>query len=42
VKYFFLGALGAAMFLYGFAMLYGATGSTNLNAIYRASLTTGA
>ncbi|MEM7622471.1 MAG: NADH-quinone oxidoreductase subunit N, partial [Planctomycetota bacterium] len=30
VKYFFLGALGAAVFLYGFALLYGATGSTNL------------
>lgn len=33
VKYFFLGALGAAIFLYGFALIYGATGSTNLNAI---------
>ena len=30
VKYFFLGALGAAIFLYGFALLYGGTGSTNL------------
>ena len=30
VKYFFLGALGAATFLYGFAMLYGATGTTLL------------
>ncbi|MBL0926654.1 MAG: NADH-quinone oxidoreductase subunit N [Phycisphaerales bacterium] len=30
VKYFFLGAFGAAMFLYGFAMLYGATGTTAL------------
>ena len=30
VKYFFLGALGAAVFLYGFALLYGATGSTSL------------
>jgi len=30
VKYFFLGALGAAMFLYGFALLYGATGTTLL------------
>ena len=30
VKYFFLGALGAAVFLYGFAMLYGGTGETNL------------
>ncbi|MBX3403084.1 MAG: NADH-quinone oxidoreductase subunit N [Phycisphaeraceae bacterium] len=29
VKYFFLGALGAAMFLYGFALLFGATGSTS-------------
>lgn len=35
VKYFFLGALGAAMFLYGFAMLYGATGSTNLDVIHK-------
>ncbi|MFG0304685.1 MAG: NADH-quinone oxidoreductase subunit N [Phycisphaerales bacterium JB040] len=33
VKYFFLGALGAAIFLYGFAMLYGAAGSTNLGVI---------
>ena len=30
VKYFFLGALGAATFLYGFAMIYGATGTTIL------------
>lgn len=30
VKYFFLGALGAATFLMGFALLYGATGSTRL------------
>ncbi|MBL8746193.1 MAG: NADH-quinone oxidoreductase subunit N [Phycisphaerae bacterium] len=30
IKYFFLGALGAAFFLYGFAMLYGATGTTML------------
>ncbi|MBM4108379.1 MAG: NADH-quinone oxidoreductase subunit N [Phycisphaerae bacterium] len=34
VKYFFLGALGAAVFLYGFALIYGGTGSTNLNAIH--------
>lgn len=34
VKYFFLGALGAAIFLYGFALLYGATGTTNLNRIH--------
>jgi len=31
VKYFFLGALGAAVFLYGFAMLYGGTGTTSLS-----------
>lgn len=30
VKYFFLGALGAAMFLYGFTLLYGAAGTTSL------------
>ena len=28
VKYFFLGALAVAVFLYGFALLYGATGAT--------------
>jgi NADH-quinone oxidoreductase subunit N len=33
VKYFFLGALGAAIFLYGFALLYGAAGTTNIPAI---------
>ena len=27
VKYFFLGAMAAAMFLYGFALLYGSTGT---------------
>lgn len=27
VKYFFLGAMSSAMFLYGFAMLYGSTGT---------------
>ena len=30
MKYFFLGALSAAIFLYGFALLYGATGTVNL------------
>lgn len=30
VKYFFLGALGAAIFLYGFSLLYGGTGSVHL------------
>lgn len=29
VKYFFLGAMSAAIFLYGFALIYGATGYTN-------------
>ncbi len=33
VKYFFLGALGAALFLYGFTLLYGGTGTTNLAGI---------
>ncbi|MFZ4572959.1 MAG: NADH-quinone oxidoreductase subunit N [Phycisphaerales bacterium] len=36
VKYFFLGALGAAIFLYGFTLLYGATGSTNFNEMHAA------
>ncbi|MEO1278093.1 MAG: NADH-quinone oxidoreductase subunit N [Planctomycetota bacterium] len=30
VKYFYLGALGAATFLYGFVMLYGGTGTLKL------------
>jgi len=30
VKYFFLGAFAAAIFLFGFALLYGATGTTTL------------
>lgn len=36
VKYFFLGALGAAVFLYGFALIYGGTGSTKLPEIAQA------
>jgi NADH-quinone oxidoreductase subunit N len=36
VKYFFLGALGAAIFLYGFVMLYGATGTTSFSGIQAA------
>ncbi len=32
-KYFVLGALASALFLYGIALIYGATGSTSLNAI---------
>ena len=33
VKYFFLGAMAAAMFLYGFAFIYGATGTIVLTEI---------
>jgi NADH-quinone oxidoreductase subunit N len=33
LKYFLLGAVASALLLYGMAMLYGATGSTNLVAI---------
>ncbi len=33
VKYFFLGALAAALFLYGFALLYGSAGSMELTVI---------
>ncbi|HAI14537.1 MAG TPA: hypothetical protein DCM28_22720, partial [Phycisphaerales bacterium] len=33
IKYFFLGALSAAVFLYGFAMIYGATGVTDFVSI---------
>ena len=41
VKYFFLGAMGAAVFLYGFALIYGAVGSTNFNEIAVAFATEG-
>ena len=34
VKYFFLGALSAAVFLYGFALIYGATGFTEFGPIH--------
>ena len=33
IKYFVLGGFSSAFFLYGIAMIYGATGSTNLSAI---------
>ncbi len=33
MKYFILGAFASAFFLYGVALVYGATGSTNLSAI---------
>jgi NADH-quinone oxidoreductase subunit N len=32
-KYFILGAVASALFLYGIALIYGATGSTSLNVI---------
>jgi NADH-quinone oxidoreductase subunit N len=35
VKYFFLGALGASVFLYGFTLIYGGTGSTQFGEIAR-------
>ncbi|MEM7625544.1 MAG: NADH-quinone oxidoreductase subunit N [Planctomycetota bacterium] len=33
IKYFFLGAMAAAVFLYGFALIYGATGFTEFGPI---------
>ena len=41
IKYFFLGALSVAVFLYGFALLYGATGFTDLEAIRLSVVGTG-
>jgi NADH-quinone oxidoreductase subunit N len=35
IKYFVLGAFSSAFFLYGVALVYGATGSTNLGSIAR-------
>jgi NADH-quinone oxidoreductase subunit N len=40
LKYFLLGSFATAFFLYGVALMYGATGSTNISAI-RASLSAG-
>ncbi len=37
LKYFLLGAFSSAIFLYGVALVYGATGSTNLSAIRSAA-----
>jgi NADH-quinone oxidoreductase subunit N len=34
LKYFLLGSFASAFFLYGTALIFGATGSTNLNAIH--------
>ncbi len=36
IKYFVLGGFSSAIFLYGVALIYGGTGSTNFNAILRA------
>jgi NADH-quinone oxidoreductase subunit N len=36
LKYFLLGAFASAFFLYGIALIYGATGATNLHAIVQA------
>ena len=36
MKYFLLGSFASAFFLYGTALIFGATGSTNLNAIHTA------
>ena len=36
VKYFVLGAFASAFFVYGAALIYGATGTTNLEAIFAA------
>jgi NADH-quinone oxidoreductase subunit N len=41
VKYFLLGAFASAFFLYGLALVYGATGSVRLSAIHDAILTGG-
>lgn len=41
VKYFFLGALGAAFFLFGFTLIYGGTGATHFNEISSAIATNG-
>lgn len=37
MKYFLLGAFSSAFFLYGIALIYGATGSTNLTTIHNAT-----
>jgi NADH-quinone oxidoreductase subunit N len=39
MKYFVLGALASGFLLYGLSMMYGATGSLDINAVYQATLT---
>ena len=41
MKYFILGALSSGFLLYGMSMIYGATGSLDLDDIYRATVTGG-
>ena len=41
MKYFVLGAIASGLLLYGMSMLYGATGSLQLDVIHAASATTG-
>lgn len=41
MKYFVLGAIASGLLLYGMSMLYGATGSLQLDAIYAAASQTG-
>jgi NADH-quinone oxidoreductase subunit N len=41
VKYVLLGAMSSAILLYGFALLYGLTGTTDLHGIAQATLTRG-
>lgn len=41
MKYFVLGAIASGLLLYGMSMLYGATGSLQLEAIHAASMLTG-
>jgi NADH-quinone oxidoreductase subunit N len=39
MKYFVLGALASGFLLYGLSMMYGATGSLDINEVYKATLT---
>ena len=41
LKYFLLGSFATAFFLYGVALMFGATGSTNIDAITRTALRSG-
>ena len=41
MKYFILGSMASGLLLYGMSMIYGATGSLQLDEIYAASATSG-